>query len=168
MGTTLHTLFTPWSEAFANSLAVSTTVIVAHLLALLFGGGYALAADRATLRALRAGPEEHARLLHELRITHGPVLVALAVLTGSGVLLVAADIDVFLRSPLLWLKLTLFTLLLLNGAWLRRTEIALRRSLEDGDAAHPVRLRRLRTAALLSMTLWSVSVAAGVLLMENA
>ena len=46
-------LFAPWQAIFADSKVVDIGVTSVHLLAVLVGGGLAVSADRATLRALR-------------------------------------------------------------------------------------------------------------------
>lgn len=91
------------------------------LVALLFGGGLAVAADRSTVRVGRRGTADQATPLAELRAVHKPVLLALVALFASGVLLTAADLETFVSSPAFWVKLGLVTLLLLNGMVLKRT-----------------------------------------------
>ena len=124
----------PWQSAYSDSKVISTAVVTVHTVALLFGGGLAVAADRATLRALRAarvgGAEaaaEERRLLAELGAVHRPVVVALALLVVSGVLLAAADVKTYALSWVFWLKIGLFALLLANGLVLERAEAWLRR-----------------------------------------
>ncbi|NUQ21593.1 MAG: Rieske 2Fe-2S domain-containing protein [Gemmatimonadaceae bacterium] len=82
----------PWKDLYGSSAAVSTSVTTVHVVALLFGGGFALAADRSTLRALRGDGEDRRRQLAELHAVHRPVLIALTLLFISGLLL-AAGID---------------------------------------------------------------------------
>jgi hypothetical protein len=159
---TLAQLAAPWQSLYGDSPLIATTVAGAHLGALVVGGGLALAADRGTLRALRAGLEGRRRHLEELRDVHRPVLIALAVVWASGVLLFAADVESLAASPAFWVKLGLVALLLANGAVLARTERALRRA-PDGEAPDAAPLwRRLRRASVASAALWLAVVLAGV------
>src|SRR5215218_8388271 len=105
-------LAAPWESLFGDSVFVATAVTAMHVLALLIGGGLAIAADRTTLRVLRHPVEDRAAQLAELHATHRPVLIALVLLFVSGVLLAAADLQTFLGSPVFWVKLGLVALLL--------------------------------------------------------
>jgi hypothetical protein len=168
--TIVHTvahLLAPWQSAYSDSKVISTAVTSVHLLALLFSGGLAVAADRATLLALRGSPGDRRRQLAALRDVHGPVLIALAVLFGSGVLLAAADVETFASSPLFWGKLALVALLLVNGVVLQRTETSLRRSL-DAELAPTTLWRRLRVSTWLSIALWATTTLAGAALVGAA
>jgi uncharacterized membrane protein len=156
-------LFAPWQALYSDSKIVAGTVTATHLLALLFGGGLAVAADRATLRALSKHADDRLHALQNIRTTHRPVLIALIVLFISGFALAAADLETFLGSWIFWVKLGLVALLLLNGFFLERTETRLRFSPVSGDA----RLwRRLRTTAAMSIALWSATLVAGTLLVN--
>ena len=176
--TVLHAIaqvLEPWKTAYSDSSTLSSIVTSVHLGALMFGGGLAVAADRATLRLGRGDVEARARQLGELHATHGPVLWALALLFASGVALAAADIEAFAASPAFWVKLGLVALLLANGAVLARTERALRRryaGVPDPAARDEVaseRLwRRLRRTAALSMLLWTATLVAGAVLVNAA
>lgn len=158
----------PWQSAYSDSKVIATAVVTIHLVALLFGGGLAVAADRATLRALRVrgrvpdAPVE-ARLLAELGAVHRPVLVAMALLFGSGVLLTAADLKTYWGSWVFWLKLALVALLLVNGAVLERAEAGLRRG-RAGDDLAAARWGRLRAATWASLALWTATTVVGVAL----
>jgi hypothetical protein len=153
----------PWQSLYSNSKPVATAVTATHLVAMLFGGGLAVAADRRTLRADTGDTDARRRLLDELSAVHRPVLAALAVLFVSGVAFAAADVETFAKSPAFAVKLVLVTLLLGNGAVLARTEGALR----TADAT--TRLwRRLRIAARLSLLLWTALVVAGTVLVNAA
>jgi len=159
----------PWQSAYSNSKVIPAVVTTVHLLALLFGGGLAVAADRATLRVGRRGAADQATQLAELRAVHRPVLMALVVLFASGVLLTAADLETFVESPVFWVKLGLVTLLLLNGLVLERTESRLR-NLSARETVPAVRVqglwRRLRRSAVCSLALWSATLAAGTFLVN--
>ena len=153
----------PWKDLYGNSPVVSTTVTTLHVVALLFGGGFALAADRSTLRALRGNGEDRERQLAELHAVHRPVLIALAVLFISGVALALADLETFLGSPTFWIKLTLVALLLANGAVLARTEARLLGADAPRETTAPL-WRRLRASTFASITLWTLTTIAGTAL----
>ena len=167
MAATVATLvqwFAPWQSAYSDSKALDSAVTGIHLVALLFGGGLAVAADRAMLRALRAGPSARALALDALQATHRPVLVALAISFLSGIALATADVNTFAHSPVFLVKLSLVALLCGNGLVLVVTERALREQ-EPADAAAPL-WRRLRAATWLSITLWTSVVVAGTTLVN--
>jgi hypothetical protein len=154
-------LTAPWAQLYGDSKLVSTTVLFGHLGGLLLGGGFAIAADRTTLRMVRAGPTARRLHLDELKAVHRPVLLGLSVTLLSGLLLLAADVEAFLPSPLFWVKMALITVLLGNGMMLARTEAALRHHTE-----HPRKMwRRLRMAALVSLSLWFGSLLLGTALL---
>jgi heme/copper-type cytochrome/quinol oxidase subunit 3 len=162
--------FAPWQSLYSNSKTTETVVTSTHLVAMLFGGGFAVGADRATLRASVQDADGRRRLLQDLGTVHRPVLIALAVLFVSGVALAAADVATFAKSPAFALKLVLVALLLANGFVLTRTETALQAAAAPGaDQAREDRLwRRLRTTARLSLVLWTVTVVAGTVLVNAA
>jgi hypothetical protein len=167
--TALIQLFAPWQALYSDSKIASGTVTATHLLALLFGGGLAVAADRATLRSLSQHVDERIRSLQNIRTTHRPVLIALVVLFISGFALAAADLETFLGSWIFWVKLGLVALLLINGFILERTETRLRLSsaVETDTSAGDSRLwRRLKVAAVMSIALWSATLVAGTLLVN--
>lgn len=161
----------PWQALYSNSKVVPSVVTTVHLVALLFGGGLAIAADRATLRAGRRGATDRTIQLAELRAVHRPVLIALVALFASGVLLTAADLSTYVEAPLFWVKLGLVALLLANGLVLERTETTLR-NLTARAAPPAPRIaqlwRRLRTSAVCSLALWTATLVAGALLVNVA
>jgi uncharacterized membrane-anchored protein len=157
----------PWQSAYSNSKVVSTSITAVHLIALLFGGGLAIAADRGTFRALRAGSAERARQLSELHSTHRPVLIALAFLFVSGVLQAAADVKTFATAPAFYIKLGLVALLVVNGAVLTLTETALGRDAALADSTRSPLWSRLRASTYCSLALWTATLVAGVVL-QNA
>ena len=173
----LEDVLSPWASAYSDSNVLSTTVTALHLAGMLVGGGLAIAADRATLRISQEKPGERERHLGELKAVHRPVLIALAVLFVTGVGMVASDINTFLTSPVLWVKIGLVALLVINGVVLERTEASLRRngshSREDdlpaNSAAGPSdRWGRLRLAAIASIALWLATLVAGTVLNSAA
>jgi len=136
----------PWATLFSNSRAVSSGVMFTHLSGLLLGGGGAVAADRASLRAVRASPARQSSHLSELRLVHRAVLWGLSITFASGLLLAAADVETYATLPAFWLKMGLIALLLGNGVSMQRAE----RALAAGVAAW----RRLHVTALVSLILW--------------
>lgn len=158
----LEDIFAPWQSLYGDSALLSILVTALHLIGMLIGGGLALAADRTTLRISNKQPGERERHLGELNAIHRPVLISLAILFITGLAMVAADVATFLVSPVLWAKLTLVTLLVVNGVVLERTETALRRG--DGSTSW----ERLRFAAFCSIGLWISTLVAGVVLLNAA
>jgi hypothetical protein len=142
----LATVLEPWQSIYADSTLISTSITALHVVALVVGGGIAIATDRMTLR-VRAGTaeqqENHAR---ELAAVHRPVLVGLVVIIVSGLLMAAADVEVFLTSPVFWIKMTLVVLLLVNGLVMQRSA------------------SRLTASARVSVTLWALITILGVVL----
>jgi uncharacterized membrane-anchored protein len=163
----LEHITAPWQSAFSNSKVISTSITGAHIFALFIGGGFAIAADRSTLRALRASESERARQLAELHDVHRPVLISIAVLFASGVLLALSDVKTFATAPTFWIKMALVLLLVVNGGLLTKTEQALR---HDGARAEGNERRlwqRMRAVSWASLFLWSATLIAGVVL-QNA
>lgn len=152
----------PWNSFYADSRLAETAVTSLHLLAILLGGGLAIAADRTTLRAARRVPQARQGMLEELHAVHRPVVIALAVLFLSGVSMAAADIPTFSKSPFFLVKLLLVMLLCSNGFFLYRTEALLRREATER------RWRQLSVASWLSLTLWVATVIAGATLVNAA
>lgn len=162
----LAELLAPWQDLYNDSVPLSTAVTTVHLVALVVGGGLAIAADRASLRLSGRGEAERSLHLAEMRSIHRPVLISLVLLFLSGVLLFAADVETFATSWIFWTKMGLIALLLANGAVLERTESRLRTRSEDGAQAR--RWRRLRWASVLSITLWLLTAVAGEVLVNAA
>jgi len=166
----LAELMAPWQSLYADSAAVSSAVLFAHLGALLLGGGLAVAADRATLRLGVPGIDgddrdaDRARHAAELRALHRPVIVALLVMLGSGALLLLADVEGLVASPVLYVKLVLVALLLGNGARLAAAERAVNGAAAGDGRAVTEGWRRLRAASVASLVLWIATVLAGVVL----
>ena len=153
----------PWAKLFSHSKVVSAGVLFFHLAPLVFAAGAAFTADRATLRATKAGAADRARQLQEIAASHRVVVSGLALSFASGILLFLSDLETFLGSVFFWIKLGLVGLLLLNGFLMTRTEKALERSGEDA-----VLWARMRTIAMMSAVLWLATTLAGVVLKEFA
>ena len=159
-------LLAPWQHAYSDSTALSTSVTAVHLLAMLFGGGLAIAADRTTLKLKGENADQRRQHLVELNAVHRPVLIALTFQFASGIAMLASDIGTFVASPVLWVKLSLVALLLINGVILVRTESALRNS---QSGAEPAGLwSRLNFNAVCSLVLWSATLVAGITLVNTA
>jgi uncharacterized membrane protein len=143
---TIAQIAQPWATLFNDSRVVSSTIMFAHLSGLVLGGGGAVAADRASLRAVRASETQRASHLTELGLVHRVVVSGLIVTFVSGLLLAAADVETYATLPAFWIKMGLIVLLLGNGYTMLRAE----RALAEGTAAW----RRLHVAAGVSLVLW--------------
>jgi hypothetical protein len=152
----------PWQSIYSNSKVVSGAIMFVHLAGLLFAGGFAVAADRATLRAARSTPERRLDALNELDAVHRQVLAGLGVIFASGVLQFSADVETFATSPVYWTKMSLVALLLANGYILKRTETILRA--HGGGQPHDPLWNRLRKSSIASAVLWAAIVLAGTIL----
>jgi hypothetical protein len=154
----------PWASLYGESRALQTTVTFLHVAGIFLGGGFAIATDRETFIALRvarlSGQIRHLAHLHTI---HRPVLLGLVLALGSGLLLFAADIGTFARSPVFWIKMVLLGLLLANGFLLQRTETTLRM----GEPDSPVLWSRLRYISAASIVLWLGLILAGIILMSS-
>src|SRR6266545_1990921 len=100
-------LFQPWADVYSHSKMAVTIVTCLHIGGLLLAGGFAIAADRATLRALRMPAAERAGAMTELAKVHRWVLTGLAVIALSGLAQLASDLETFFGSWLFWVKLAL-------------------------------------------------------------
>jgi hypothetical protein len=156
--------FEPWASFYSDSKLVNTIVTFVHLGSLLVGGGAAIAADRDTLRAGLWKDAERGHHLAELRQLHRVVITALVVVVISGLLMVAGDFETYWGSPVYWTKMLLFIALLVNGAMMRGVEEKLA---VDARVDSPA-WSRLRAAAKASISLWLLTLLAGVALMNYA
>jgi hypothetical protein len=146
-----------WGAAYADSAALRTSVGFAHVAGLLVGGGTAIVADRATLAAWRrdaAGRLAQARAFHA---SHVAVIAGLFIVSVSGVLLAAADLDTYLHSWVFWMKMALVAVLIANGGLLVS---AGRRALTGADEAWTA----LRYGSMASLILWLVITLLGAAL----
>jgi hypothetical protein len=144
----------PWAGLYGDSPPLQTVVLFAHLAGLLAAGGFAVAADHATLRTPPGDAGARERHLANLAETHVVVLAGLSAAVTSGVLMLAADLETYLSSPVFWIKMGLLVLLLTNGYALRRAGIVLRR--DPGGA-----WRRLQVSSAASIALWFAVLLAG-------
>jgi hypothetical protein len=150
----------PWADLYNGSKPVQSIVTFGHFAGMMTAGGFALAADRATLRAAAASGAEQPRQLRELAGTHPIVVAALAVTALSGLLMFAADLENLVGTPAFWIKMALVGLLLANGWVMLKAE----RALEQGNPGDVRGWRRLRSAAIASLVLWFAVVLAGSIL----
>lgn len=146
-----------WASFYANHAAMRTAVVFAHVAGLTVGGGCAIAADRATLLVSRHDERARTAHLHALGGVHRIVTVGLALMAMSGLLLFTSDVGTFLSAKVFWTKMGLVTMLLVNGALLRRAEHVAR---NGAGAAWTT----LRTTSIASLALWLLTALAGVTL----
>src|SRR5665213_193026 len=111
---TIEAALKPWSDWYSHSRPAQAGIEYLHVGGLLVGGGFALASDRAALRALAAGLEERKRVLAEFSSIHRPVVIALSISVISGLMILASDAGTFIASPAFWAKMALVILLLAN------------------------------------------------------
>ena len=145
-----------WAHFYAGHSTVRTMVAFTHVAALIVAGGTALVMDRATLRASVADDPSRARQLDALDASHATIITGLTLVIASGFLLLAADVDLFLRSTLFWTKMGLVALLIVNGIRMRRAAGGARVH-DDEPSWHAVRL-----ASFSSLALWLATTLAGV------
>jgi hypothetical protein len=158
MSITFTGLVSSWADWYSDSTALSTAVTTLHLGGMLLGGGLAIAADRATLRALRQrrGLAEH---LDSLESLHRPVLIGLGLTVVTGIGMLFADLQTLIGSPVFWVKMGMLLVLLANGARLRSAARRLRAQTASD------RLRgRLRATAYASAFLWFTLLVLGATL----
>jgi hypothetical protein len=156
---TLHDLFASWGSFYANHALARTLITFAHIGGLVLAGGAAMTIDRGLLWSARRGTERPETHLAAARSSHGFVLWGLALVTISGLLLFAADVDTFWASRVFWIKMALIALLVVNGAVLMRSE----RLASAGEVSA---WRPLRWTAAASLVLWSLTTLAGVALLN--
>lgn len=159
---TLAELAKPWAKFYSRSDVAQAVLTFSHLAGMLGGGGIAIAADRALWKARQAPDDVRTRVLAELAGTHRPVLIGLALANLSGLMMLAADIETYLPSPLFWGKMAALALLLVNGAWLKRLEEGAMRAPSTLGTAWP----RVIRASHFSYALWFAVVLGGVLLLN--
>lgn len=170
----LTTLVQPWADLYSGNTALSTAVLVVHVLSMFIAGGMAIGADRAILRAVAGSGESARAVVADLAMTHTVVIGALSVTAVSGVALFTSDLATFAVSKVYWAKMLTVAALLLNGFRLRHSESALMRPLvnvplytTEMPAAFPLKeWSKVRSAAATSLVLWCLVVVLGVVLMN--
>ena len=150
-------LLDTWTSIYTNHAMLRTAVAFIHVGGLMLGGGCAIAADLATIEAVREGPIGRTSQLRVLKSTHAIVVTGLAALVVSGLLLFAADADTFLHSKVFWAKMALMATLLVNGVVMLLGE----RKLQRGDARA---WQQLHNVAVSSLVLWFLTTLAGAAL----
>ena len=90
-------LMAPWADFYNASAVAQSAVNFGHFGGMMTAGGFALAADRSTLRAA-ASTDGPGRQLQELSAIHPIVVGALGVTAISGLLMFAADIESLVAS----------------------------------------------------------------------
>jgi hypothetical protein len=145
----LTTLVQPWADAYSKHAALSTSVIAAHVLAMFVGGGLAIGADRAILRAAPGSAEAARAVVADFATAHALVIGSLVLTVLTGVALFLADVPTFSVSPVYWIKMASFVLLLVNGLRMRKAE---------GDVLTPLKGMPLHTTEMpvaFPKTAWS-------------
>lgn len=143
-----------WAALYSGSAVMRTLVSFVHLAGLVGGGGAAIAADRATLRATRRGLGITREQIDAIHHTHRVVILGLAAVIVSGVLLFAGDVSTYAPSKLFWLKMGMVAALMINGAFLVR--------IGHGLPMPDERTRRtMRWTASLSLALWFLTTLVG-------
>ena len=143
-----------WAAFYSGSAVMRTLVSFVHFAGLVGGGGAAISADRATLKATRRGRPVTRGQIDAIHHTHRVVILGLAGVIVSGVLLFAGDVATYAPSKLFWLKMVMVAALMINGAFLVRV-------------GHGVRMldertrRTMRWTAGLSLALWFLTTLVG-------
>lgn len=172
---TLTTLLLPWSDLFAESAWIPTAVLAVHVIALFAGGGIAIAADRRVLLATPGTREAYQAAAEDLRTTHAIVIGSLVLMVLSGSALATSDIGTFAVSKVFWAKMATFTLLIANGAYMRRTESRVLSAATDAGVAIDKTTQwpsphlpwaALKRSAAVSLTSWFAVVLLGVVLSD--
>ncbi len=170
---TLTALFLPWSEFYAASAWIPTTVVAIHVLALFAGGGIAIAADRRVMLATPGTREAYQAAAEDLRTTHAIVIGSLGVMVLSGLALATSDVGTFAVSKVFWAKMATFTVLIANGAYMRRTESRVLSAATDAGVTIDKTTQwpsphlpwaALKRSAAISLTAWFTVVLLGVVL----
>ena len=153
----------PWKDLYSGSTALSVTLTFAHLGSMMVGGGLAIAADRTVLKAGKlTDPKAILAMADAVGDVHRPVVIALVVSAISGTLQLAADLETFAVSKVMWVKLGLLLVLAVNGFLMLRNEEAVRRDKGSAKAFGALRMR-----AVTSVVLWLAITLAGVGLMQG-
>ncbi len=161
---TVVELAKPWADLYGHSKPVSTAVTFVHIAGIMVGGGFAMASDRAALRAMKGTDDDRRRVLVDFSSIHRPVLIALTLVVISGVLLMLSDAGTFLASPVYYLKIGSFVLLMANGLLVQKTEQALAKNPSTGNPLW----NRFAFGARASLTLWLWTALVGVALTSAA
>ena len=154
-------LFQGWAHLYGKTKMVSIAVTSLHFAGLLLGGGAAVAADRETLWAAKEVEPARRDHLQFLGAVHAIAITGLAMLAGSGILMLLADLETFWASKAFWTKMALIVLLLANGLMMRRAE-RLAATVPDRAWA------QLQWTSVVSLVLWFAIVLASTILAATA
>ena len=160
----LVSLLEPWNKFYSHSKTAETIVVFLHIGGLLLAGGFAIAADRMTIRAIGSSASARAAQLKELAATHRWVITGLTLVVISGLALLASDLETFWGSWIYWLKMALVATLLINGFAMTRLEVALE---ADPSETSP-KWNTLHRSAVTSLVLWFATTLVGVALANFA
>ena len=150
----------PWASFYNDSTATQALIVFGHFGGMMVAGGSAVTADRGVLQACRQAGSGRLRRVDDISGAHRIVITALTVTSISGVLMLAADLENLAVSPWFWLKMSLLALLLINGWFMTRISLHLRR---DGGVT-PKLWSKLQFSATASLVLWFAVLLAGTLL----
>lgn len=153
--------FQGWAHLYSKTKAISIAVTYVHFAGLLLGGGAAVATDRETLRAAKEADPVRADHLQFLGTVHTIAIAGLAMLAGSGILMLLADLETFWASKVFWTKMTLVVLLLVNGLMMRRAE-------QLAGTAPDRAWAQLKWTSIASLALWFAILLAGTVLAVTA
>jgi hypothetical protein len=166
---TVDTFAEPWQKLYAHSTVVATLVLFGHVAGLLVAGALTLSAETSALRLDPTDDGAVRRYMRNATPTRRSIALALAIAMLSGVLLFLTDLEAFAVSTVFWTKMGLVALLLVNGAFLQRTERTLRAGgITTRSGKSPKDLwTRLGFSARASIALWTAIVLAGVILQNS-
>ena len=159
----LIAFFAPWAKLYASSKVVPTVVAFAHVSALVWGGGRAVAADLVALRAPSLDGYRSNGGLRFLVESHRDVVPGLVLAAISGIALSTADLEHFLSSRFYVAKLLVVFVLLVNGVFIKRYEA----SLQTGTGTEEGSWRGTRRHAVISLILWFSAVLLGLTLVNE-
>lgn len=151
----------PWNTLYSDSPVISTTVVFAHLAAIVVAAATALGADRRALRCI-TDREDRTGYLAAADAVHRTILLALSVVIAAGVMLFLADVAALAGSLIYRVKLLLIVLLLGNGLAIMKIENRLRSNPENLSRENA--WAPLGITARFSQTLWFATIFAGVAL----
>ncbi len=154
----------PWADFYGHYKQVATIVTFGHIGGIMVGGGFAMASDRAALRAVKGTEDDRVRVLREFGSIHRPVIISLVIVVISGVLMMLSDAETFLGSPVYYLKIGSFVALLANGWMVQQTEQKLVKDPSSGNKLWG----RFTLGARASLTLWLWTALVGVYLTNAA
>jgi hypothetical protein len=146
-----------WTSFYANHAVVRTLVVFFHIGGLVIAGGCAISTDLAIFRVSRCPMGDRTRDLRALHDAHRTVMFGLAVVIGSGLLLLGANTDTMLHSTLFWSKMALVVALLLNGFLLTRAGSQAQSGISSA-------WRPLQITSVISLALWMLTTLAGAAL----